>query len=273
MNVDTIHTLPEMEKIEDGFAYPKKYHNKLFVFKGQFILFREASYDTFPKMIIDTVVASALEGIKDDLNLPSKEVLLSIIDTKFDEMIENNKRNEPVITEDRVKEIIREEIANAFQNVNRVIENVNDKLAKKIDLEDLQTWRTSIDQGINNLFLEHTSNYPEDSVQNVLGRLDKLEESNTIDYEKVITIVHKELSVVKKGMQQMIDNTIKSLNYSEAKLDNNPYDNQALPEIGTNNTSNTIKTSGKVKFTELALMKELGFSINEIAEAKQAGII
>lgn len=277
MKIETIHTLPEMEKVDDGFAYPEKYHNKLFLFKDQFILFREASYDTFPKMIIDTVVKSALEDVTDMLSskLPDKEELLLEIDEKLKEISEDIQKPEPGITEDKVKEIVQEELATAFQNVNRVIENVNDKLAKKVDLEDLQTWRTSIEQGVNNLFLEHTSNYPEDSVQNVLGRLDKLEDTNTINQERVVAIVHKELSVVKDGMQKMIDEAVKSIQPIEAELDARPDVSGILPEVTTEFPMPPVKPpkSEKIKFTELAVMKELGFSMTEIAEAKKAGLI
>lgn len=187
-----------------------------------------------------------------------------------------NKNIQPVesgISEEKVKELIQEEIANAFQNVNRVIGNMNDKIAKMVELEDLQKWRAQIEQGVNNLFLENTSNYPEDSVQNVLGRLDKLENGSNINEEQVVAIIHKELKVVKDGIKDMVNDAVKSIQPNNTKLKTESQLPEVKPTTPMPNVNPPKQHSEKVKFTELAVMKELGFSIQEIAEAKQAGII
>lgn len=276
--VETLYTLPEMEKTEDGYAYPEKYHNRLFIFKDQYLFFREASYDTFPKQIIDKVVEFELSGLKEDSDLDD---LRNDIETLKNELKELNteyvslaETKSETPNEEKIKKLIAEtietQLAQMFQNINRVIDNINDKVANKVDLEDLQNWRSQIEKHINSLFSENTQQYPEDSVQSVLERINVLESMNNqsdqstqaISEEAIIDIVHKELKVVKNGIQEMIDSAVKS-NTS----------NMSYPEYKEDVKCTSVIEKPKLKITTLALLRESGINMSEIAEARDLGLI
>ena len=117
--IETLHAIPEMErtKEDDGFAYPEKYRDKLFYYKDQFLLFREASYDTFPKLIIETVVGTALENIATDIkeSLPSADSIVIEVERKLKPTIDkilSGKQNEG-ITEDKVVKLFDTKIGEA----------------------------------------------------------------------------------------------------------------------------------------------------------------
>ena len=280
--IETIHTLPEMEKTDDGYAYDKKYHNKLYYYKDQFILFREASYDTFPKLIIETVVNSALENISKDLqdSLPNPDLIMEEVLKRVEVVIPKYipKIESVGITKDDVEKVFDDKIGIAFQNINRVIDNLGDKINSKIELTDLQSWRTSIEQGVNALFQENIQQLPKDSVQIILERLENIENTKipiTLTNEQIKSIVHEELKVVHEGMQSMVETAINNISKPVNVIDNNK--NEVLPDISSHTSMPKVCPSKigseKIKITTLAMMKESGFSIKEIIEARNSGLI
>ena len=73
MSFETIYNFPDREKTDDGYEYPKEFHNKIFIYNDNYLLIRKTSHEIINKTLIDTILAS----IKNETP------------TNFDDIIEN----------------------------------------------------------------------------------------------------------------------------------------------------------------------------------------
>ena len=271
--IGTIYTIPEMEKVEDGYQYEEKYHNKLFYFKDQFILFREASYDTFPKLIIETVVAAALKDANEQLqeSIPSTQSILTVLEEQIEDRFSKMKIPEGITT-DAVRKIFDDSIGAALQNVSRVIDNISDKVAKKIEIEDLQSWRTQIEKGVNSLFQENIQKLPEDSIQSILNRLDQIENTKLgVNQDKVSKMINSELKIVHDGLKSTVCDIINQYRPVDVELESRPDTSDSKQQLP--NVLSPPANTNKLKITTIAMMKESGMNMAEIAEARDLGLI
>jgi len=275
--IEELTSIPILERIDDGYAYDSKYQGKLFMLKGNYILFHEASFETIPKKIIDVSISQVLD-----------EKISTLQNNIISQVLENLNSNQielaPVIegiTENDVVKIYDDKIAYSLQNINRVIDNINDKINSKPDLEDLQTLREHIERGVNTLLLDHIS-IPSQELQetnsssdiqihisNLNSKFNELmknySEIPTQTEQTIRRYISSELEIVYAGVKKMIN---------EAFNNYNPHDNSEAAVINYKvKELDSVLQPSKIKISTLMMLKESGFTMAEIIEAHREGLI
>ena len=154
----------EHDEVVGGYAYPEEYRNKLFIFNSQYIYIKQGSYDIFPKIIFDSIIEhciqtmnfetqqndegvnideykfklSELENKIDNFNLQFEKIYEELESKITDQQISDNFYStidntiktmdfsflKSTLDENRVKEIIQEELMIVHHNLPQVVSNV-----------------------------------------------------------------------------------------------------------------------------------------------------
>jgi hypothetical protein len=174
----------------------------------------------------------------------------------FDKLItnlSNDTKSNNDITNDDVQLLINETLSNSFNNVNRVIDNLTDKFSSCIELKDLQKFRDQVELTINQLFAEKTAIAENFDPEDILHELHLLKTQSTpdIDIVKVKDIITEELRIVRENLPMVVETIMSKLNYISS-----------VPEQKTT-----------LSLGQLVTLKEAGYTVQEINELKQNGLI
>lgn len=249
-----------MERDEEAgaYVYPEKYNNRIFEHNGQYIQLTGNTHQAVPKEIIDAVVELKMESI---------EIEAAPYDIKADD--------------DAVQFIgkkIEELMGNAFNNINRVLENHSDKISESIGLEDFQKFREQIEININQLVSEGTKIAEDFDPQEMFKDLDLLNQKlealdkkvegikhldgadmrpTPMDPQLVQKIVHGELEAVHKGLPDIVKGIVE----------------ECMKTFIPSTTGELKVAPTKLTLGQLAMLKESGYSVDEIKELKAEGLI
>jgi len=249
MQIKKLIAIPEMirNSNDDGFCYPEKHQNQLYEWNDQYVYLKDAKYEVISKHLFD-------ELIKVFIPETSEYDILS--DIKVIEFI--NKT-------------IADALSSSFININRVIDNINDKLGETIGLKDLQTFRENIEITINALFNEKTEIAKGFNPEDVLFELQRLDKKineikiesikqDPIDYKdimnQVTTYVSDELKVVHNNLPTIIEKLIVE-----------------RTKNSINECSGVLISDHKLSLGHLIALKEAGYTVQEIHELKTAGLV
>lgn len=249
MSIETLIEFPLLAHDEElgAYAYPQEFRNKPFIYQDQFIYIKTSAYDTFPKNILDTIKENIID-----------EVLSAITDNTTN--ISENSEVIKKLTEENKKykeELERYEIRlsalnDAVNNMNDEIENILSKANKddSVQLENLQLQITELAKSVN-------------KNSNLIS-----EKSEPIDLELTIQEKFKILyDNMFAELSQQIDN--KFNDYSAKIIDSKPIKDivSVSPAVKPNNPNKLITT------TNLVMLKDIGFTIEEILELHKNGVI
>lgn len=163
-SIETLHELPKLEHDEEvgGYVYPEEYRNKLFIFNSQYIYIKQGSYDIFPKIIFDSIIEHCIQTMNfetchntgsadvdeykladlenkiDNFNLQFEKIYEELESKVTDQQISDNFYStiektiktmdfsflKNTLNENRVKEIIQEELMIVHHNLPQVVSNV-----------------------------------------------------------------------------------------------------------------------------------------------------
>lgn len=236
---------------DNAFIYPDKYQDQVYEYDCQYIHFTGNSYTTLPQLIVDTVIEAKIEA---------KLATVNIGESDFDiENVESTKY---------INSLINEAQANAFTNVNRVIENMSDKIGECIGLGDLQKFRDQVELSINQLFAEKSEIAKDFNPEDVLLELQRLDKK--IDdisepmqpapvqmeeiHKLVKTVIAEELTIVHNNLPGMVNKIIKHIR-------------------GDVIEGKTVELSAPLSLGHLVALKESGYTVAEIKELKDSGLI
>lgn len=212
MSIETIYTLPTLVRNEEegNFEYPEKYVGKLFIFNEEYVYFHKRSYQTFPKKLLEMV-----------------------IDAFFKENpIEIPKQN---LEDDRLNEI-QESFNNQLATLSDKLQDVREET---INLEDLEQFKTQLQNQINS--------YIQENIQNVQSN----NNDNTVPEDRIREIVNEELKIVHQNLKNVVKEII--------------IENQHM--------FRTSKEKSKPSLMHLGVLKEAGYSVEEIVELKNNDLL
>ena len=204
MEITTLLEIPKLEHDEEigGYAYPEEFRNKLFIFKDQYIFIKSGSYDSFPKFILDNIISD----------------YISKLDIKA-----------PTYNEEYFSQLIQNQIALAFDNINSRFESLHEAAQDTVTLNQVYE---VLENFKNNLKIPNS----------------------TCNNENTKEIISQELSIVYDNMTKIIQETVhEHLN--------------KLPAVRTE------IISSKPTISKLLLLKESGYSVQEIKELIDCGLI
>jgi len=230
---------------DTAFVYPDKYQDQVYEHDGQYIHFTGNSYTTLPKLIVDTVIEAKFDN--------AESATLDITD-------ENSTKH--------ITKLIEDAQANAFTNVNRVIENMGDKLGECLGLEDLQTFRDQVEVSINQLFAEKSEIAKDFNPEDILLELQRLDKkidgvsgpmqpapvSMETIHNLIKTIIAEELTVVHDSLPGIVNKLVKHIRGDVVE-------------------GKTIEVSATLSLGQLVTLKESGYTVAEIKELKDSGLI
>ena len=78
--------IPELEKTDDGYAYPEKYQYNVFEYQDKLVIFTDSVYYLFPLQIVDIIVKHIIEQVSN--NIPQTELEEVIQSTDIDKLYE-----------------------------------------------------------------------------------------------------------------------------------------------------------------------------------------
>lgn len=268
MEIKKLVALPEMIRNEEdtAYVYPEKYQGQIYEHEGAYVLLKGNSPTQMPKELIDGIIAAKLKAFGNDGG------------GEYDIMADDRAKS-------FVNKLVEEMMGNSFNNVNRVIDNIQDKLASSIGLEDFQEFRKQIEVSINQLISEGTK-IAEDfdpqeinkDLQMVLDRCESLNkrvevlgndfasanidgkslQPAPIDAQLVQKIIGEELKVVYDNLPEVVNKLIAT----------------ALQEFTPVTTELTATPApSKLSLGQLATLKESGYTVQEIKELKAEGLI
>jgi len=261
--------LPEMIRDEEAeaYVYPEQFQNQIYEHNGQYIHLAGNSHTAVPKELFDTLIDQRLETFE-------------IEPVPFD--IAKDKETVTFLTKK-----IEELMGNSFNNVNRVVDNMSDKIAQCVELKDLQDFRQQIEQNINQLVSEGTKvseNFDADEMNrdlaSLLEKIESIEKSLHVlnqDFKKanidgasmaptpigvdaVKSIVTGELEIVHNGLPGLV----KSIIDEQMK-------HVAYPAVTTELIAEPIHRT--LSLGQLVTLKESGYTVAEIKELKDEGLI
>jgi len=266
MTIEKILSLPEMVRNEDdtAYVYPEDYQDKLYAFDGKYVILRGNTNESIPKEILDRVIETKLENLDIEqipFDLSNDETALKIIDNR-----------------------ITEALADSFNNINRVIDNVNDKLGSTLELKHLQEFRQQIEATINNMFEDRGKMIEGFDVNEFMKdfnlitvKLNELEETvNSFGENKESVNINEE--TIKQIISQELNSSVKKIVLQELTVvhENLPnivkdiIDQTDLPKATVKSVSSE---NTKLTLGQLVALKESGYSVQEIKDLKEEGLI
>jgi hypothetical protein len=318
--IDKLISIPEMERNseDDGYIYPEKFRNRLYEHSGSYVYFKDSSYETFPKVVLDNVIQTII-GQQTAPKIDQQE-LTTLVNEYLDQNKTKNITEENVVqivnkvlsetksdsvNTQQVQSMLDDQLANAFTNVNNVIDNLNDKIASSIGLKEFQEFRDQVEQTVNNLFTQYQEEMKDIDVSNIMTRLSEMErqlsESAPIDLEvregvietglnedQVLEIVIEQLKIVHDNISKLVVQQVRDLlsennqqiiptsqsGVSLAINDNKRTGKGNCPPMQISVDDGTFnKPSCKVSIPQLILLKESGYSVAEIAELRKENLI
>ena len=249
MSIDTLHVLPQMTHDADlgGYAYPNEYRNKLYISKDQYIFIKQNSYDTFPKNILDTIVQSVV--LNSEPSQPIDEDIIRAIIS--DELSKLNQSNEEADVSSKVYEIIDERIKNqTIEQVDNFIDRITTVVAEYQEkTKDLLDEKASIES--LTVFHEQVVNLINEKTSMPIPKF-----NNAQSYDSIKDIISTELKIVYDNMERVI---------SEKVLEH-------MTTLSIKGKSENGETK-QVPVTKLAMLKESGFTVDEIIQLVKSGSI
>jgi len=256
MTIKKLIAIPEMVRNanDDGFCYPEKYQGQIYEWNEQYILLKDVKYDVVPKILFDELIKVVV---------PKTEDYDILSDTRVTDFI--NKT-------------IAEALSSSFININRVIDNMNDRLSETIGLKDLQTFRENIEVNINALFNEKTEVAKGFNPEDILSELERLDKNFAshishsaanksqvqLTIKDVEDIIARELLIVRENLPKIIEESME-----ESMKDK-------VQDTGTSaivEYSGVLVSDHKLSLGHLIALKEAGYSVQEIHELKAAGLV
>jgi len=243
MEIKKLLAMPEMiRNSEDtGFEYPAKFQNKMFQFEGSYIHIEDNKYAAIPAELIDSII---IAKIKDQATEP---LPLDIMGSKV------------AVTD--INKLIEKRLVDAFTPINRVIDNVNDKLGSSLELKDLQTFRDQVEVMINQMFEEKvqiSKGFDPEQVLLDIERIDKKADAISgpmhpapIPMDAIKAVISEELAVVHDNLPKIVNDIISKMNIKGEEL----------------------TTTAPLSLGHLVAMKESGYTVQEIKELKESGLI
>jgi len=246
MEIKKLIAIPEMVRNnnDDGFCYPEKHQQQIYEWNDQYIYLKDVKYDSIPKLLFDELIKNCI---------PETTEYDVLSDTKIT---------------DYIIKTIGEALSNSFININRVIDNINDRLGESIGLKDLQTFRENIEVSINALFNEKTQIAKDFNPEDVLIELQRLDKkihdikTTPIDPSNVMKLITEYVTNELKIVHDNLPNIINSI------LDTKPQSNQI-----TEFTPSVLVADHKLSLGHLIALKEAGYTVQEIHELKTAGLV
>lgn len=244
---EELRIMPKPERDDDrgGFFYDEKYIGKLFIHQGQYIYFKENSYDTFPQEIVDKAVSSFIK--EHPIEVPA-----------------------PDISESDIETIVKNSLDDYVNRISGMMDKLTDKVNSKLDLTDLQQFRDTvqaqIDEYFESKFQELTQADPvsEDqiisAIDKQLPKIKSLIDKQSMTTETVQNIVREELIIVHDSMGDKISEIVEAemSKLSEKITPINKVEPESAPKLG---------------MSQLMMLKESGYTVDEIAQLKQSGLI
>jgi hypothetical protein len=222
---ETLNELPLIEEYTDGkYAYPIEVQNKLYVYKGQYVVFNGNSYEQYPRSIIDLLVENAL-SLKYFPENNIEETDLS----KIDEII-NNK----LIS---IKESIDKYIE---ENSNKVSSDFDlDQFKKDIILELTSTITKSID-------IKEKPEIESKNISDIINRLENAENNIKELKEELLS-----LSSIKSNITELSPCVINNGDINNENNNTKKYSKINLQEL------KDLKENG-LSFSEIIVLKQMG---------------
>jgi len=240
MKIEKLMAMPELErnKEDDGYAYPEKFTNKLFLFQDQYLFIKETTCDALPKKIVDTVIETLIK--------------------------ENMSENE-LLNKTEILEIYDEKMAAAFGNVNRIMDNWTDKIGSKLDLEDLQSFREEIEKQIN-AFIAQMENKLEGMTIPILPEIQemKFDEGILEEIKNRIEMINETYETKYNSLNENINSITQEI---YEKMVNVIQEEINKKDIKPNQQLN------KVSLGSLVALKESGYSVDDIIKLKEEGLV
>jgi len=238
MKIEKLLALPEMERNEDdnGFAYPIKFQNKLYLYQDQYIFIKKSVYDALPKTLIENIIKNLTPETSEEL-----------------------------ITKEEVGKICEDQITSAFGNINRVMDNWTSKIESKVDLENLQTFRDQIEKQLNDA-LSELENRLEEISSAPISTLEEMKFDDGI-IEEIKEGIKESSSIMDKNIEDLhlkIENVYEKI---YEKMTNIIQEEINKKDINTNQTPN------KVSLGSLVALKESGYSVEDIIKLKEEGLV
>ena len=264
MELGELKVMPDMERDDelDGYAYPEEYRNKLFVFKDQYIYIRQNAYDTMPKSLIDNLLIMLFEAKMPKLDIPempdlseyfTRADLDTILTNKFSTMDASIEQHmEEIrshgISADAVKEVVSQCMAgHTNREVEEFIDRINGRLAD-LDIE----LRDKINEVPSFELYDTLQKRVEEVNATINERIDNTKVSGGLGLDDVKSIINKELETVRANMQQII----------QEEFAKRPTEVSVVPAGG-----------GKVSLGTLVALKEAGYSVDEIKQMRNDGLV
>jgi hypothetical protein len=238
MEIEKLLALPEMERNEDddGFAYPIKFQNKLYLYQDQYIFIKKSVFDALPKTLIEVIIKNLIP-----------------------------KTSEESITKEDVIKICDDQIASAFGNINRVMDNWTSKIESKIDLENLQTFRDQIEKQLN------------DALSELENRLEEISSTptSTLEEMKFDNGIIEEIKEKIKEESSITDKNIEDLHFKIDSITKEVYEKMTsiIQEEVDKKNINPNQTPNKVSLGSLVALKESGYSVEDIIKLKDEGLV
>jgi len=262
-----IEVMPQLIRNEEDtkYIYPTEFQNKVFLFESDYIVFSTNSCLAIPKVMFDTVLENFSSPISEqdsgiiELTEFNKTVLSEIAELK--DMIKLTDTSK-FMTIDEVNEII----ATSFQNINRVIENQNDKLSRTIDLGSFQEWRDAIDHGIKEMFDAQIAALPSDTIGGIM-KLEQVVDELQKNVELIQASIDDDDDEVLDDLQQQINSRFNKLTNDINKVLLSQH------EAIQKNKNDGGSIPSKLSLGNLLILKEGGYSVEEIKQLRDSNLI
>lgn len=257
MSIDILHALPQMTHDEEsgGYAYPAEYRNKLYIFKDQYVFIKSNSYDSFSKSILDNVLPAIIANREepDFVGVPTEETIKMWIESEcanlrekiYQDLNQISGKIESIVN-DALNEHTNKEVEEFIDRINNTMANFQEKFTDMLDDKVSIDSMTNMHEQLMKMIQEKTN-----------ITVPSFNTEGMVDDEHVKELIGSELQVVYQNMENIIsEKTLEHLKTLTIKTENASSPN-----------------ARQVSVAKLAMLKESGFSVEEIIQLVQSGSV
>lgn len=258
MSIDILHALPQMTHDEEtgGYAYPAEYRNKLYVFKDQYVFIKVNSYDSFSKNILDVVLPAVVSANKEETDFvgtPTEETIKIWIESEcanlrekiYEDLNQISGKIESIVN-DALNAHTNKEVEEFIDRINNTMANFQEKFTDMLDDKVSIDSMTNMHEQLMKMIQEKTS-----------ISVPSFNSEGMVDDDHVKELIGSELQVVYQNMETII---------SEKTLEH-------LKTLTIKSEGSSPSTARQVSVAKLAMLKESGFSVEEIIQLVQSGSV